>query len=175
MNKIISKILNFFRLFHHLRHRYNIKKSKTVLKKIVEIHHQYPNQYGRLMNYLKKMNPYVFEELILTVIENQNIRVTRNKAYSGDGGVDGIFHTKYGKVYVQCKRYQDYIHLKDVKDLLLKSQEKKCYKAVFVHTGKTRDNTKNLFLQNRQKIILISGNTMIDLILNKKNIIEIID
>ncbi len=174
IKKIISRVLNFFRLFHHVRHRYHVRKSKQVLKKIQEIHEQFPNQYGRIMNYLKKVNPYLFEELILTAVENQNLRVTRNKSYSGDGGVDGIFHTSQGKVYIQCKRYQDYIQLQDVKSLLLKSREKKCYKAIFVHTGKTRDSSKELFKQNKDKIVLISGNQLIDFLLDKKQMIDML-
>lgn len=41
------------------------------------------------MRYLRKINPYVFEELLLLALERQGLTVVRNASYSGDGGTDG--------------------------------------------------------------------------------------
>ena len=40
----------------------------------------------RILGYLRKIDPYVFEELVLLMLERQGIVVIRNESYSGDGG-----------------------------------------------------------------------------------------
>ncbi|WP_192840691.1 restriction endonuclease, partial [Enterobacter hormaechei] len=41
------------------------------------------------MNYLRKIDPFVFEELLLEGFEAHGFRTIRNKRYTGDGGIDG--------------------------------------------------------------------------------------
>jgi len=38
--------------------------------------------------YLRKIDPYVFEELLLEALLSKGFKITRNKRYSGDGGID---------------------------------------------------------------------------------------
>ena len=38
---------------------------------------------------LRQMNPYAFEELLLTCCQDQGWQIQRNFRYSNDGGVDG--------------------------------------------------------------------------------------
>ncbi len=38
---------------------------------------------------LRKMNPYAFEELLLTCCQNQGWQIERNFRYTKDGGIDG--------------------------------------------------------------------------------------
>ena len=44
---------------------------------------------GQRLTYLRKISPYVFEELLLSAFERQGLTVVRNASYSGDGGLDG--------------------------------------------------------------------------------------
>ena len=44
---------------------------------------------GQRLTYLRKISPYVFEELLLSAFERQGLAVVRNASYSVDGGLDG--------------------------------------------------------------------------------------
>jgi len=169
INTIISRILNRFRLFGKLQHLYRIKSAAKVQKTLMKIKNNNVCHYPKIFTYLRKINPFVFEELILNMIEKQNIRITRNKAYTNDGGIDGKFVLN-GKVFiVQCKRYQGYINNSDVEKLSMDISIHGAHYAIFVHTGKTGAKSKALF-QNEKKLLLISGANMIDFILENKNI-----
>lgn len=168
ITQYISKFLNRMKLIGKLRHLYHIRQAKKIIKKLREIALT-PYYEGKIINYLRKINPYVFEELILTVIEESNIRVFRNTAYSGDGGIDGIFKIKQGKVLVQCKRYGKYINAKDVHELSLKVKSDKYFMGIFAHTGKTGDKAKNIGI-NEKNVIFLSGNNLVNIIIGKEDI-----
>lgn len=165
---LLSKLINRIGLIGKWVHLYRIRQAKKILKKLHEID-KIPNSHGRIISYLRKINPYVFEELVLTAIENSNIYVVRNKRYSGDGGIDGIFKMKQGKVLVQCKRYGSYINNQHVLELTQLVKEKKYYFGVFVHTGKTGDKSKNI-MKVEKNILFISGSVLVNLLLGNLNI-----
>lgn len=172
ITKYISKILNSFRLIGKFRHKYRVKSSKKVIKTIKEIMED-KNNGGRAISYLRKINPYVFEEVILTAIEESNVRVVRNKQYSNDGGIDGRISTKVGKILIQCKRYKSYINNKDVIELVEKVEENKCAYGVFAHTGKTGGKAKSTAIKS-EKILYLSGSNLISLITGENHILEIL-
>lgn len=117
-------------------HVHRINKSHDIIDKVTNIYGQHQNP-ERVINYLKKIDPYVFEEMILSVLEKKKIKIQRNVSYSGDGGIDGIFHCKKGRVLIQCKRYSNYINYQDVKELAENVNKGKFYAGLFVHTGNT--------------------------------------
>jgi restriction system protein len=166
--KHISRFLNRISLIGKWMHLYRVRKARTVIKKLKEIAKD-PNSNGKIIVYLRKINPFVFEELILTVIEDGNTRVIRNKRYTGDGGIDGIFKVPRGKVLVQCKRYKSYINNKDVVELCQKVRNDKHHFGIFVHTGKTGDKAKNT-IKIEKNIIFISGSVLVDLIVGRLHI-----
>lgn len=166
--KYFSRLINRIGLIGKWVHLYRIRKAKKILTKLHEIA-QTPNSGGMIISYLRKINPFVFEELVLTVIENSNIRVIRNKRYSGDGGIDGIFKLKKGKVLVQCKRYKNYINHLDVAELSQKVKLDKHYLGIFVHTGKTGEKSKQT-IKIENNVIFVSGSALVDLILGKLHI-----
>lgn len=166
--KYISKILNRIKLIGKWRHLYHIRKAKKILKILREIALT-PHYEGKIINYLRKINPYVFEEMVLTVIEESNIRIYRNIAYSGDGGIDGIFKIKQGKVLIQCKRYTKYIHAKDVQDLSTKVKDDKYFMGIFAHTGKTGDKAKNVGM-NEKNVVFLSGSNLVNILVGKEDI-----
>ncbi|MDH5327654.1 MAG: restriction endonuclease [Gammaproteobacteria bacterium] len=115
------------------------------------------------MSYLKKINPYVFEELILTALETHGAKIARNHKYSGDGGLDGRFEYKGKRFAIQAKRYKDHVSTEHINEL---SQLSGTYdQALFVHTGKTR---RNAFRGLPSNIQIISGNRLLDLLLARK-------
>ena len=107
--------------------------------------------------------------MILSVIEDTNIRVFRNTRYSGDGGIDGIFKIKQGKVLIQCKRYKNYINAADVKELTIKVKDDKYFMGIFVHTGKTGEKSKNI-VSKEKNVVFLSGSNLVNIITGKEDI-----
>lgn len=173
ITKWISKALNYFRLYRKFRHKRFIKQARRVHSKLVEISRE-SNHEPRIIGYTRKINPFVFEELILSAIEDSNVRITRNTRYTGDGGIDGIFHLKLGSVLIQCKRYSSHINPQHVEDLTLKVREGKHHLGIFVHTGKTGDKSK-LIINEAKNVVFVSGSNLVKVLLGTKHIQELIN
>ncbi len=166
--KWFSRIINRISLIGKWVHLYRIKKAKQILAKIKEIYSD-KNNGGKAILYLRKINPYVFEELVLTAIENSNIRVIRNKSYSNDGGVDGVFKLKKGKVIVQSKRYKGYINNKHVEEFSSIVKQKEYVFGVFAHTGRTGDKAKNT-VKLEKNMVFISGDLLLKILVGEIHI-----
>ncbi len=94
------------------RHARNIQSGDNILAKLNSIKFN-----GAKINYLRKIDPYIFEELILCAFQKKGFRIKRNKKYSGDGGIDGIIYDENNLVYlIQCNRYNSYISKQDILD-----------------------------------------------------------
>lgn len=165
-----SMFLNRIRLFKKKKHLYKIKKSKQVIFKIKKIAKS-SNGYAKAIMYLRKIDPYVFEELILTVVEQNNIKITRNTKYSGDGGLDGKFKLNNQVILIQAKRYKNYINLQHVTTFISLVNKKK-HLGLFIHTGKTGKNTKNI-VNGYKNVTILSGSKLIDFIIGNTNIKDI--
>lgn len=128
-------------IFTKKRHHYKIKQGSRILKKIRTFDDS--NNEKRIISYLQKIDPFTFEEMLLTLFKESGAKIYRNKKYTGDGGIDGKF--KYnGKWYlIQAKRYKNYINAKDVEkfDLLCKLKK---MNGVFIHTGLTGKASKTI-------------------------------
>lgn len=142
------------------RHRQNIEKSHIVIAKVKSFKGK--QKHARVLGYLRKCNPYVFEEIILTALENIGIDVKRNRSYSGDGGIDGQCNIAGQYYLIQAKRYKRYINPKDVSALaqLLKPHQL----GLFVHTGKTGKKSRR---ERLDKVSFISGENLTKLILGE--------
>ena len=144
------------------KHQRNVLNSKTIILKLNSFKFD-----GQKLNYLKKINPFVFEELVLSAFEKKGFTIKRNKKYTGDGGIDGVMFDKENTKYlIQAKRYANYINLAHIKDFGVLLNQKKC-KGFFVHTGKTgKGSSAEVGLYSNMEII--SGSKLINLITNEK-------
>lgn len=138
------------------KHQRKIRTADFVLKRISEF------SAPQKIAYLRKVDPYSFEELILTCLERKGFPIKRNERYSGDGGIDGkFFHN--GELYlIQAKRYQKeirYAHLSEFSQLLAQHN---C-KGIFVHTGTTPKNIKERNI-NMNNMTIVSGGRLIRLL-----------
>ena len=153
----------FFRPFN--RHRFNKKKAKQILKKIQKFDHP-----GKIFSYLRKIDPFVFEELLLTAFENNGYRAIRNKRYTNDGGIDGRLLNDRGElILIQAKRYSSHInkdHITQFSRIVM--NDRKAKKGYFVHTGKTGGKSYSE-LKTASNIELLSGENLIKLICYEKN------
>ena len=120
---------------------------------------------GQRMSYLRKINPYVFEELLLLAFERQGYAVQRNASYSGDGGLDGRVHINGECWLIQAKRYSRAItpsHVQDFDALLTRMGQR----GLFIHTGRTGPKSKNASHAS-VRLTIISGHILINLLTGK--------
>ncbi|GGB52677.1 restriction endonuclease [Shewanella inventionis] len=138
--------------------RWRVESSKSALHKIKNF--ELPAQ---VFAYVRRMDPFTFEELLLTSINrNSFVKIERNSKYTGDGGVDGRFYIN-GKLFLlQAKRYKGYVKTADVQSLVEKTEEHKAAGAIFVHTGKTTNAALKKYTEG--KVFIVSGHAMCALV-----------
>ncbi len=110
------------------------------------------------ISYLKKINPYVFEELILSRYELLGYKIERNTKYSGDGGYDGKVWINGELHLIQAKRYRGHIKKEHIYEFIRLIQKNNC-NGIFIHTGKT-PNDVFVLLRSYPELILISGSNL---------------
>lgn len=117
-----------------------------------------PFRNARIMTYLRKLNPYVFEELVLSLFERQGFKVERSTRYSGDGGIDGRVW-KNGTLYlIQVKRYRAHVklaHIREFSAVLSRNNAR----GFMIHTGRTSRAIRNMAARNH--IEIISGSRLL--------------
>ncbi len=111
--------------------------------------------------YLRNLDAFVFEEMILTAFKKKGYKIIRNKRYTGDGGIDGKVYIDKKLHLIQAKRYREHINLAHIKEFNEICANKNAY-GLFIHTGKTG-------AQSRQEAIntnldLISGDKLLNLL-----------
>lgn len=140
------------------RHARKQVQARRVLNKLREIQHG-----GQKLSYLRKIDPLVFEELVLEALVQRGVTVTRSESYSGDGGIDGRFMMGNGKRYlVQCKRYEGYVskqHILEFASIL----ESKGIHGIFCHTGKTGRASLD-FHKEHEYLTIVSGENLLRLL-----------
>lgn len=139
------------------RHRRYRQTAERVLTRLPQL-----DADGARLNYLRRINPYVFEELLLLALENQGLKVIRNPSYSGDGGLDGQVFIAGERWLIQAKRYSRSIspqHIRDFGELL--ARENCC--GFFIHTGRTGRKSRD-GLQTYPQVRLVSGQRLLHLL-----------
>ncbi|WP_224095863.1 restriction endonuclease [Nostoc sp. MS1] len=142
-------------------HQRRITSSEAVLIKINKIIQQNHKPLPAVIAYLRKIDPLVFEELLLSSFQRQGYKIKRNQRYTGDGGIDGHVWV-HGQMYLlQAKRYKNSIkaeHLEDFAQVIAKHQASGGF---FIHTGTTLAKSKSV-LQQHPEIKLLSGQKLVD-------------
>ncbi|EEQ6501932.1 integrating conjugative element protein [Escherichia coli] len=139
------------------RHQRYRATASRVMKRLNELQGD-----ARRLKYLRKISPYVFEELLLLAFEQQGMPVIRNPSYSGDGGLDGQVVINGERWLIQAKRYGRTIrpaHIDAFGELL---RRKGC-RGFFIHTGRT-GNISRARLTLWPDIELISGQRLLQLL-----------
>lgn len=146
------------------KHRWNIQHGDRVLQQLRS--KATPVQLPMVIAILREMNPYAFEELLLTCCEEQGWQIQRNFRYSNDGGVDGRVLI-VGKLYlIQAKRYTGHIKSEHIRDFHNVIEKEGAAGGFFIHTGKTGQLSKKLL--DELGIKLISGQRLINFVLGRQ-------
>jgi len=145
-----------------LKHQRYIRQADLVLEQLREGEVQLP----KALAILRKMNPYAFEELLLTCCQEQGWEIERNFKYTGDGGLDGRV-TIAGRLYlIQAKRYRGYINPKHIHDFYKVIPQEKASGGFFIHSGRTGELSKELLRE--YGISLLSGQRLVNFVLGQK-------
>jgi restriction system protein len=165
---LIFILFFFYFIYKKTQKRWRIKISYKVLKKIKSFSGN--GITPRTLAYLRKIDPFVFEEVILSAIKIQKLKIKRNSRYTGDGGIDGQFWANRKHYLIQAKRYKGYItksHVVEFKNLCSKNKTL----GVFIHTGKIGKQTKLEFTNEMKSI---SDQELVDFLRNELNIKNIL-
>lgn len=139
------------------RIRYRVKKSRKLHLLLQSMQND-----AQLFSYLRKVDPFLFEELILTAYESKGYPIKRNKRYTGDGGIDGQVKINDKWHYIQAKRYSKAInpaHVLEFSNLCQKRERL----GLFIHTGRTGPKSNSIF-STCERISVISGSKLIHLL-----------
>lgn len=137
------------------RHAFNVHISKKHLKRLRAIDNT-RQQFG----FLRAVDPFIFEEMVLTALDKLGYRIKRNSRYTGDGGIDGRVKIDGRWVLIQAKRYRAHINQQHVR-AFAEICEKQKVSGIFIHTGKTSKATR---LIKGAHIDIVSGDRMLEML-----------
>jgi len=122
----------------------------------------------RVQNYsssIKKCSPDFFEHVVIDLLIAMGYGGSRKDAgeamgKSGDGGIDGIIkEDKLGLdvIYLQAKRWENTVPVKEIRDFTGALASKKAKKGIFITTSNFPKGAYDFVNQVEYKIILIDG------------------
>lgn len=133
------------------------RQARRSLEKLLSI-----PEPGRKFAYLRKIDPFTFEEMILEAYKLNGHKIKRNHRYTGDGGIDGRVWLDDELHLIQAKRYSGHINASHVRDFCALVAGKGC-KGIFVHTGKTGEASRSL-ANCDPAVSMISGQRLLELL-----------
>ena len=141
-------------------HRFRQDKAVRVITRVADIHGDNPSAtFAMRLAYLRKIDPLVFEEMVLDAFASKGYQVQRGTRYSGDGGLDGRVHKNGTWHGIQCKRYRGAIHTPHIERFSADLMRERLPAGFFVHTGKTPSAAR---LSCPAHITLLSGRELVD-------------
>lgn len=145
------------------RHKQKRSSAKRVIKRLQGFTGDYRS--AAQLSYLRKIDPYVFEELLLYRFATKGYKAIHNHSYSNDGGIDGRLVDPDGKlILLQAKRYSSHINVSHLEQFALQVKDHpKAERGFFIHTGRTGSNCYDI-LSRYKNIELISGKRLIELL-----------
>lgn len=142
-----------------LSHRWRIRRAQRVLALLRDIGVR--RGPGAQFAYLRKVDPWVVEELVLTALARQGHRIQRNARYTGDGGLDGRCWIDRTLHFIQVKRYGGYIAAADVA-AFARVCEEHAAEGLFIHTGRTGGGAAAAGRESN--VTIVSGRKLLELL-----------
>jgi len=154
----------YYKLFKKFSPRWRVYSANKIIKNIRKGIQKGDYSKNQSLYYLKKIDPFIFEEILLSLFYERGFKIKRNKKYTGDGGSDGLIWIAGKKTHIQAKRYKSYIsktHMEEFAELIDKDKTL----GIFIHTGKTGKKTQEVADLN--SIFLISGAELVQFLLGE--------
>ena len=131
------------------------------------------NLRSTLLDHLLNSDPYHFEQIVIDVLVAMGYGGSREEAAkvtkkSNDGGIDGIINEDrlgLDVIYVQAKRYQNKVGRVDVQNFVGALAGNQAHKGIFITTSDYNSNAVEFANTVPQKIILIDGNRLANLMI----------
>lgn len=121
---------------------------------------------SELLNKLKRLDPYLFEKVVLRLLKEMGYGEFIETPKSGDYGIDGVINEdKLGldKIYIQAKRFTEgKVREKDIRNFI-GAMSGDTNKGVFVTTSEFDKQAVEKAKNAHHKIILIDGNKLVKL------------
>ena len=126
-----------------------------------------------MLDIIKTCSPEFFERLVVDLLIAMGYGGSRKEAgqamgKSGDGGIDGIINEdKLGLdvIYLQAKRWDNVVPVKEIRDFTGALASKKAKKGIFITTSHFPKSAYEFVGQVEYKIILIDGEHLGDLMI----------
>ena len=185
--KINIEFLEQFSEFNEFRKKRNTDKEIDVNKSLIDSANKTPEELleehytaiqldiaHELLNKTKECSPDFFEKLVVDLVVAMGYggsRLDAGKAVgkSGDGGIDGIIkEDRLGldTIYIQAKRWEAPVPLKEVRDFTGALMAKGAHKGIFVTTSSfSKDAYEHTKSVKQPKIVLIDGNALVNLMI----------
>ena len=121
-----------------------------------------------LLNNLKQIHWYGFEEVILILLERMGYGSFKTTPKSNDGGIDGIINQDelgFEKIYIQAKQYKDnMVRAAEMKNFIGSLSGYDTRKGVFATTSGFDKKSQEIAEKAKDcQIILINGSKLVDL------------
>jgi len=128
---------------------------------------------AEVLSTVKACSPLFFEKLVLDLLLKMGYGGSRREAgtaigRSGDGGVDGIINEdKLGldSIYIQAKRWENTVPVKEIRDFAGSLLARKARKGVFITTSDFPKSAYEYVNSIEPRIILIDGEKMASLMI----------
>lgn len=160
---------------------YAIKKSgkeQISLRAVREMHHEYVGVFRtNILNQLKGLNPYEFEKFCMNLLDVYGFVDLSVTQKSKDGGIDGFGKLKIGLAYMnvafQCKRWNTGVVTRKGIDAFRGSIQGEYKQDIFFTTSSFTKEAMNYSIkQGAVPVILIDGNMIVDVMIEKQFGIE---
>lgn len=148
--------------------------AQTPTEQIEQAHQRLNDTLSsELLDLMLKMDPFRFEQLVIDLLFAMGYGGSRAEAAlvtqrSNDEGIDGIINEDrlgLDVIYVQAKRWQNKVGRPEVQNFVGALAGKHATKGVFITTSDFQQNAIDYAGTVQQKVILISGRRLADLMI----------
>ena len=126
-----------------------------------------------LLETVRRMDPIKFERLVLDLLLAMGYGGSREEAASmtkitNDEGIDGVINEDrlgLDVIYVQAKRWQNTVGRKEIQSFVGALAGQRAHKGIFIATSDFAETARNYASSIPQKIILLDGDRLADLMI----------
>ena len=151
------------------------QESKTPAERLEEAYEMLrKNLAGEILSQLKASSPNFFEKVVVEVLVKMGYGGSRKDAgqaigRSGDEGIDGIIkEDRLGLdiIYIQAKRWENTVTRPEIQKFAGALQGKRARKGIFITTSDFSQNSHEYVSAIENKIILIDGQQLSQLMID---------
>lgn len=153
---------------------YDIITDKTPEESLEYAYQKLRSELAKeVLEVVKSCSPAFFEKLVIDLLIRMGYGGSRKDAgqalgKSGDGGIDGIVkEDKLGldTIYLQAKRWENSVPVKEIRDFTGALASKKARKGIFITTSTFPSSVYDFVKQVEYKIVLIDGEHLANLMI----------